>query len=141
MKVAFFLTLSRFAPLFLLPLVLPVFLSGCHRFSPNLPVTPPATHPLVRQHIGYGVVNVSFAHLLSEPHPGGESQGHLRRGTVLRVIERRHIINPGSSESWVLAEENFRPPEVPSRGWLPETVVEIFDRESRANTASRAMGP
>ena len=102
---------------------------------------PPATHPLARQLIGYGVVNVSFTHLLSEPGPGGVSHGHLRRGTVVRIIERRQIITQGNSVSWVLAEGNYQPPAVPPRGWLQEVTVEIFDRESRANTASRAMGP
>jgi hypothetical protein len=102
---------------------------------------PPATHPLARQYIGYGVVNVSFIHLLSEPGSDGVSQGHLRRGTVLRIIERRQVINRGNSESWVLAEGNYRPPSVPSRGWLQESTVDIYDRESRAVTASRAMIP
>jgi len=102
---------------------------------------PPATHPLARQLIGYGVVNVSFTHLLSEPGPGGVSHGHLRRGTVVRIIERRQIITQGNSVSWVLAEGNYQPPVVPPRGWLQEATVEIFDRESRANTASRIMGP
>ena len=128
---AFFIFLICFALLF----------SGCRRSLQNLPVTPPATHPLTRQYIGYGVVNVSFTHLLSEPALGAASEGHLRRGTVLRIIERRQVISPGNTQVWVFAEENYQPDFSPSRGWLPETVVDIFDREARAITASRVMGP
>ena len=118
-----------------------VFLSGCHRFSQNAQVTPPATHPLARHYIGFGVINSPFAHLLSEPGPGGVSEGHLRRGTVVRIIERRQVVNQGNAQLWVLAEGNYQPSAAPSRGWLQEAAVEIFDRESRAVTASRAMGP
>jgi len=140
MRVGFFVTYSQAFSVVLLILVLSLF-TGCHRSSQDSPLMPPATHPLARQHIGYGVVNVSFTHLLSEPGTAGASQGHLRRGTVLRIIERRQIVIQGDPESWVLAEEQYQPPAAPSRGWLREATVEIFDRESRANTASRAMIP
>ena len=139
MRVGFFFRYSQVFT-FLLVLIISLF-TGCRRSSQDIPVMPPATHPLIRQHIGYGVVNVSFTHLLSEPGSGGVSQGHLRRGTVVRVIERRQIIIQGNPESWVLAEGNYQPSTAPSQGWLQEATVEIFDRESRANTASRAMIP
>jgi len=144
----------RIRALFLfLILVFPLF-SACRRASQDVFVIPPATHPLTRHYIGYGVVNVSFTHLMSEPGPGGVSRGHLRRGTVLRVLERQHITGQGGARSWVLVEPvsefvgsgsppegNYQSPPVPPRGWLAEVTVEIFDRESRAITASRAMGP
>ena len=60
----------------------------------------------------------------------------------------------GGAPSWVLAEPvsefvesgsplggNYQSSAVPPRGWLAEVTVEIFDRKSRAVTASRAMGP
>ena len=105
---------------------------------------PPATYPLAREYIGYGVVNVSFAHLLNEPGPGGVSQGYLRRGTVIRIIERLTLTAGNRSESWVLAEgapisAGPSSPGASSRGWLQEAIVEIYDNESRANTASKAM--
>ena len=90
-------------------------------------------------------MNVSFTHLLGEPGPGGVSGGYLRRGTVVRIIERRSIINQNSLESWVLVEGNY-PEVVDSReagsavqGWIQERMVEIYDSESQANTASKAM--
>ena len=121
------------------------FVPGCSRSQDEVPVTPPATHPLVREYIGYGVVNVSFTHLLNEPDASGVSLGYLRRGTVVRIIERKPVINRGVSESWVLAEENSQgalnaPAQgSSSRGWLQETTLDVFDNESRANTASKSM--
>ena len=85
------------------------------------------------------MVNVSFAHLLSESGPNGVSQDYLRRGTVVRIIERVRINNRGNTESWVLAENNYRGSGGISRGWLQETSVVIYDSESQANTASKTM--
>ena len=113
-------------------------LSGCHRSSSEGPVIPPETHPLVREFIGYGVINVSFTQLLDEPG-SGTSLGYLRQGTVVRIMERRRLINRGLTELWVMVEGNYQGPGSISRGWLMETVMEIFDNESRANTASRAI--
>ncbi|MCL2602684.1 MAG: hypothetical protein FWD91_07730 [Treponema sp.] len=119
----------------------PAFLiSGCDRSSRSFLVTPPATHPLARNYIGFGVVNTSFTHLLSEPANGAASVGHLRRGAVLRIAERRQVPIGTSVQSWVFAEEND-PDVTAPRGWLLEDALEIFDREERAITASRAMGP
>jgi hypothetical protein len=124
--------------LFLPFLVLFVF-SGCRRSSVETPVLPPVTHPLVRDSIGYGVVSASFTHLLSEPGADGNSGGYIRRGTVVRVIERRQLITRGNAESWVLAEGNYSEPGNSTQGWLREATVEIYDNESRAMTASKAM--
>jgi len=115
--------------------LLVLFFSACSRSAEEVPIMPPATPPLNREYIGFAVVNVSFAHLLNEP--GGISQGYLRRGTVVRILERR--IDRVNSESWVLTEGNFRGPGAVSRGWLQEAAVDIFDNESRAITASKAM--
>ena len=118
----------------------PGVFSGCRRSSEELPVMPPITHPLAREYIGFGVVNVSFAHVLSEPGPSGVSQGYLRRGTVMRVIERRQVTNRGSSQLWVLAEGNYQGSGTISSGWIEEAMLEIFNSERQANTASRSMG-
>ena len=142
MRIRFFpwkgqLTLMLFFPLFIFPFIF----SSCNRSSEELPLAPPVTHPLTREYIGYGVVNASFSHLLNEPGPGGVSQAFLRRGTLVRIVERRTIMNRGNSESWVLVEGNYDNPGSTSRGWLEEITVEIYDNESRARTASRIMSP
>jgi len=112
---------------------------SCNRASNDIPVLPPATHPLTRDYIGFGVVNVSFAHVLSEPGAAGVSQGYLRRGTVVRILERRQLNNRGSSELWILAEGNYLGNSSVSRGWLEEATLEIYDSERRAITASRGL--
>ena len=109
---------------------------GCRRSAEELPVVPPATPPLTRNYIGYAVVNVSFTHLLNEP--GGVSQAYIRRGTVVRILERR--INAKNSETWVLAEGNYQGEGGDiSKGWLQEATVDVFDNESKAITASKSM--
>jgi hypothetical protein len=119
-----------------------VFTFSCNRSSEEQPVMPPATRPFAREYIGYGVVNVSFANLLSENSPNAVSQGYIRRGTIVRIIERTRINNRGKIESWVLGESNYQAPSAPggvSRGWLQESALLILDNESQANTASKTM--
>jgi hypothetical protein len=99
----------------------------------NIPVIPPATSPLSRESIGFGVVNVSYSHVTAQPEDGSASLGYLRRGTVVRILERKMIRNSGRAESWVLADGGYR-------GWLRETAVDIYDNEMRARTASEFMG-
>lgn len=130
---------SLWAVLFLFP----VF-AACDRSRDELPVIPPETHPLARDFIGFGVVNVTFTHVLNAPGSQGVSEGYLRRGTVVRINERRQISNRGRLESWVLAEGNYRETAAgtgapSSRGWLEEAALEIYDSEERANTASKSM--
>ena len=119
--------------------VFAIALASCRRGSEELPVAPPETNPLSREYIGFGVVNVSFTHFLDESGPAGVSLGYLRRGTVVRIIERRHIVSRGSEETWVFVEGNYQGQGSVSSGWLQETALVIYDSESRANTASRTM--
>jgi len=115
-----------------------VLASSCRRSSEEQPVMPPATHPLARDYIGYGVVNVSFANLLSENGPNALSQGYIRRGTIVRIIERTQVKDKGKTESWIFGESNYQSGDV-SRGWLQESALLVFDSESQANTASKTM--
>jgi hypothetical protein len=108
--------------------------------SPNFPgrnagevsVVPPPTPPLTRPVLGYGVIAVSYTHVTAEPNQAGLSLGFFRRGSVVRVIERRSINHGEFAESWVFVEGTYR-------GWLRETVIRIYDNEAQAKTASESL--
>jgi hypothetical protein len=108
------------------------FASSCGGKKEEAPVIPPVTSPLSRSVIGFGVINASYTHVTAEPVDGGISPGYLRRGSLVRVLERRTVKNGASSESWVLVDGTYR-------GWLRETLVDIYDNEGRALTAAEAM--
>jgi hypothetical protein len=110
--------------------VLALVLSGaCSRDKDGVVLNPPVTPPLSRPVIGYGVINKSYTHLAETPDHAGTARGYLRRGSMIRVIERRSVISGDQAESWVLVEGD-------SRGWLPEGEVDIYDNEGQARTAS-----
>jgi hypothetical protein len=104
---------------------------SCARDSGEPPVIPPPTDPLSRRVIGYGVVSASYTHVVSEPQGGG-SLGYLRRGSLVKVLERRGSASPEGDESWVLVEGTYQ-------GWLPGGVIQIYDSEARARTAAESM--
>ncbi|MDR2797843.1 MAG: hypothetical protein LBB80_05825 [Treponema sp.] len=105
---------------------------SCTRTTHEVTIIPPPTYPLSRSVIGYGVVNVSYTHVVHEPGQEGVSLGYLRRGSVVRILERR--LAAKTSESWVLIDGNYR-------GWLRETVVDIYGLEAQAKTAAEMMTP
>jgi hypothetical protein len=105
---------------------------SCTRTAHEVTIIPPPTYPLSRSGIGYGVVSVSYTHVVNEPGKGGVSLGYLRRGSIVRILERRLVT--GTSESWVLVEGTYR-------GWLKETVVDIYGLEAQAKTAAERMTP
>ncbi|MHB9292538.1 hypothetical protein Holit_01639 [Hollandina sp. SP2] len=108
------------------------FWCSCTRTAHEVTIIPPPTYPLSRSDIGYGVVNVSYTHVVNDPGKGGVSLGYLRRGSIVRILERRLVT--GTFESWVLVEGNYR-------GWLKEAVVDIYDLEAQARTAAEMMAP
>ncbi|MDR0376234.1 MAG: hypothetical protein LBH70_00385 [Spirochaetaceae bacterium] len=95
---------------------------------------PPATPPLSRSVIGYGVINVSYIHVVSEPSSSGFSLGYLRKSAIVSVLERRAVNNDGVTEFWVLVGDS-------PRGWLREEVVQIYDNEAKARTAAELLSP
>ncbi|MDR0583839.1 MAG: hypothetical protein LBG57_05745 [Treponema sp.] len=109
---------------------------SCGRNKEETPVIPPLSSPLSRTIIGFGVINVSYTYVTAGPEEAGASSGYLRRGSLVRIIERRLVKNGGTVESWVLAEENA---QGNVRGWLREELVDIYDNEGRAKTASESM--
>jgi hypothetical protein len=107
-------------------------LYSCVRSSDDFFIIPPPTYPLSRPIIGYGVIVSSYTNLSSEPRQDGLSQGYMRRGSLVHVIERRAINKQGTIESWVLVEAGYR-------GWLREEEMDIYDYEEQARTAAEAM--
>jgi hypothetical protein len=112
-------------------------LLSCDIKKEETPVVPPLSSPLSQQYIGFGVINVSYTRIsvgTEEDNPAeNASPGYLRRGAVVRIHERRLVKNEGKVESWVLVEGT-------SKGWLRESLVDIYDNESQALTASESMG-
>ncbi|MDR0290910.1 MAG: hypothetical protein LBI06_08245 [Treponema sp.] len=113
------------------------FVAACNLKKEEIPAMPPLTSPLSQSFIGFGVVNVSYTRVSIQPAEANPdeniSPGYLRRGSVVSILQRRTIRNQGSSESWVLVEGD-------TSGWLKENLVDIYDSELQARTASEAMG-
>ena len=105
---------------------------ACGRRQNAAHVMPPVTSPLSRFYVGYGVVNASFIHVLAEPAEGSELLGNLRRGTLVRILERRIIVHAGQAQSWLKLDTE-------QHGWVREEVMYIFDNENRARTAAQFM--
>jgi hypothetical protein len=112
-------------------------LDSCRGKTGEIPVFPPVTPPLSRPVIGYGVVNVSYTYMVEAPGEGELSLGYLRRGSLISILERRALPAGEAAETWVLVEEAA--PQGRQRGWLRESVVDIYDNEFQANTAARSM--
>jgi hypothetical protein len=121
-------------------LFMPVLLFSCQRSSGGLPLTPPPTHPLVRDFIGYGVVNTSFTHIMDEPGRESVSIGYLRKGALVKIIERRAVSGRENAEFWVyidgMNQVTFEPG---TAGWLNESALDVYDSKARALTASETM--
>jgi hypothetical protein len=113
-----------------------IFLAACGGRKDDNPVIPPETSPLSGEYIGYAVITASFTHVVSSPEENSGSIGYLRRGSLARVIKRQAVKTGARFVSWVLVDvENENVPQ----GWLKEDVMDIYDNESQAKTASDAM--
>jgi hypothetical protein len=110
------------------PVLIILFVLACSK-KEEAPVIPPATSPLSRAYIGYGVVNVSYTYMTENPAEEGVSPGYLRRGSVVRILERKMVRHGDKNEAWVLAEG----------GWLRENTVDIYENELQARTAAGSM--
>jgi hypothetical protein len=121
-------------------LILPL---SCSRDAAEIPVVPPPTPPLSRSVIGYGVIGASYTHVTAEPSAGGLSLGYLRRGAIVAVLERRSISSPAEGnleetvESWVFVSPAEG--EGAYRGWLRESLVQIYANLSQAKTAAQGF--
>ncbi|GHU68046.1 hypothetical protein FACS189447_10510 [Spirochaetia bacterium] len=117
-------------------------LVSCTRNQEEAPLEPPPTDPLARDFIGYGVVNASFTHVENEAGQKGVSLGYLRKGSLVKIIERRSLTDQENVELWILIEADYQgAPNGKIQGWLRESTVEVYDNERRALTASETMTP
>jgi hypothetical protein len=109
-----------------------LFLGACSRPPEELSLSLPATPPVSRSVIGYGVISSSYTHVQSEPDPGSVSLGYLRRGSMVEILERRIISVRGTSEPWIRVNGTYR-------GWIKEEGVLFYRNEAQARTASESL--
>ncbi|MDR1178243.1 MAG: hypothetical protein LBK64_05400 [Spirochaetaceae bacterium] len=107
-------------------------LGSCGERVREKPIVLPASPILSRDFIGYGVIIVSYTHVLDQPRSGAPSQGYVRRGSIVRVLERLLVRTNGEGVPWVFVEGVYR-------GWLEESNIQIYDNESRAKTAAELL--
>lgn len=125
-------------------LVLTLLLSllSCGRTSDEVPLIPPPTNPMEREFIGYGVVDASFIHVLSEPLRDNTSLGYLRKRSLVKITERRSVNNRGKVETWVKVDAPYPGTSGGNiQGWLNETSLNVYENEVQANTAAQIMTP
>jgi hypothetical protein len=116
--------------------------SSCSRYRNDSEIVLPETPPLTRSAIGYGVISSSYIHILESRGEGSVSLGILRKGTIVKIIERRPLVIKGTREMWLLASapesqgedftDNFS-------GWMPENQLRIYDSLAQAETAAVSM--
>jgi len=109
-----------------------ITLFACGAKKEEIPVIPPLTSPLSRDYIGFGVVTSSFTHITAEPSQDSRDIGYLRRGSLVKIIRRSTIRTEGGFVSWVYIDNGLQ-------GWLREDVMEIYESEDQAKTASETM--
>ena len=114
---------------------IPLSLGGCNLKKDEPKVSPPLTFPLSQSYIGYGVINVSYTRLSSGIDESGSSAGYLRQGSVVRIIERRLVKSEEKTEAWVLVESI----EGNTKGWLKESLMDIYGNINQAVTVSKSM--
>ncbi|MDL2230094.1 hypothetical protein LJC14_07590 [Treponema sp. OttesenSCG-928-L16] len=115
-----------------LSVLLGVLVLSCRPSSDSPLITPPPNPPLSREAIGFGVISASYIHVFEEPGERGSSLGYLRRASVVKIIERRYVQEDGGTNSWLLVEGAYR-------GWITEDMLQVFDTEAQAETASNLM--
>lgn len=116
----------------LLLVIVIAFFCSCRIKKDESPVIPPVTFPLSKEYIGYGVITASFTHITGEPAEDSPSLGYLRRGSLVRIIKRQNVKTGSAFVSWVQLDD-FQ------NGWLKEELMDIYNSESQAKTASERL--
>ena len=110
-------------------IILFLLLSGMFGCVPKTEIDPPSTPPLSRAVLGYGVVTAPYTRVLDEPSHEAVALGFVREKSVLTVLERRLIREGDVLHSWVYTAGSYR-------GWLPESVIKLYDNQDKALTAA-----
>jgi hypothetical protein len=113
-----------------------LYAAACSGKKDDNPVIPPETSPLSRDYIGFGVVSASFTHIVAAPEENSNSIGYLRRGSLVRVMKRQAVKTGTRFVSWILIDGD---PQGAPQGWLKEEVMDIYENESQAKTASNSI--
>ncbi|MDR1868119.1 MAG: hypothetical protein LBQ77_07635 [Treponema sp.] len=103
-------------------------LSACTRSLslPTLELSP--TYPLSRTAVGYGVILASYANVVEQP--GEAPVRYLRRGSSVKLSERRTLVTQNSTELWL---------EIEDGGWIREDAVALYDSEEQMQTAVKLL--
>jgi hypothetical protein len=119
-------------PLIIFITLLTLLLCSCGTKKEEISVDPPVTSPLSGDYIGFGVIKESFTHISTDPSQESPSIGYLRRGSRVKIVRRQTVKTAEGYVSWVLTEGQ-------QQGWLRENVMDIYNNENQAITASELL--
>jgi len=96
--------------------------------SPDLPPT-----PVLTSDSRWGVANKPYRKVLSEPRVDAEVNGLLRQGDIVEILSK--VSSADSRFYWleVLSSGGG------TRGWVPDSSLNIYDSPAQARTASSAL--
>jgi len=109
-----------------------ILLYSCGTKKEEINVIPPVTSPLSGEYIGFGVIKESFTHINTDPSQESPSLGYLRRGSRVKIVRRQIVKTNDGYISWVLTDGQ-------QQGWLKEDVMDIYNNENQAVTASELL--
>ena len=132
---------------FVAALTLGVLAVSCREKPSDNALLPPETPLFVKEGVGYGVVNVSFANVLEDSRAAAVSTGLIRKGSVVVVIERRAVPvagDPsGTTRLWAFVETQAAKDAFAGTrlvaGWLPGDSLDFYASLPKAETASALM--
>lgn len=122
--------ISRTTSALCIALALSIAAVSCSRKAPE-PIAFEET-PVISGGLGWAVVSIAYARLLSEPDAQAGDTGTARRSDMGRIAARERVFRNGSAEVWYRLELGS------SNGWLREDAVSVFRNEAEARKAAEA---
>lgn len=120
--------ISRTTSAFCIALALSIAAVSCNRRAPE-PLAFEET-PVISGGLGWAVVSIAYARLLSEPDAKAADAGTARRGDIARIAARERFFRGGSAEVWYRLELG------PATGWLRNDAVSVYRNEAEARKAA-----